>query len=136
LLAPAKARVAAIRSEAGCWLDTGDKPRYDNVEAGTEAAGARMACQFRPTASSSAFLALDSCYACAMADHTKTLDRVQPSATPSEADAWAWEALPREEQLRLLRAALTHLDCTAVSPATMSDILAEARKRADARRRG
>jgi hypothetical protein len=47
----------------------------------------------------------------------------------------AWEALPREEQLRLLRASLANPDCTTVSPATMSDILAEARKRADARRR-
>jgi hypothetical protein len=46
-----------------------------------------------------------------------------------------WEALPREEQLRLLRASLANPDCTTVSPATMSDILAEARKRADARRR-
>jgi hypothetical protein len=71
-----------------------------------------------------------------MTDDTKTtLDRVLPSATPSEADVRAWEALPREEQLRLLRASLANPDCTTVSPATMSDILAEARKRADARRR-
>jgi hypothetical protein len=48
----------------------------------------------------------------------------------------AWEALPREEQLRLLRAALTHPDCSTVSSATMSEILAEARRRADARSRG
>jgi hypothetical protein len=69
-----------------------------------------------------------------MSSHAKVLDRVFPSATPSEADVRAWEALPQEEQLRLLRAALAHPDCATVSPATMSDILAEARKRADARR--
>jgi hypothetical protein len=80
--------------------------------------------------------AVDSCYACGMSNHTKALDRVLPSAAPSEADVRAWEALPREEQLRLLRAALAHPDCATVSPATMSDILAEARKRADSRRRG
>jgi uncharacterized protein YbaP (TraB family) len=66
----------------------------------------------------------------------KALDRVLPSATPSEEDVRAWEALPREEQLRLLRAALTHPDCSIVSLATMSEILAEARRRAAARSRG
>ena len=71
-----------------------------------------------------------------MADDFKTLDRVLPSATPSEEDVRVWEALPREEQLRLLRAALTHRDCSTVSPATMSEILAEARRRADAPPRG
>ena len=71
-----------------------------------------------------------------MPDEPQTLDRVLPSATPSEEDARAWEALPREEQLRLLRAVLTHRDCTTVSAATMSEILAEARRRADARSRG
>ncbi len=71
-----------------------------------------------------------------MTDEPKTLDRVLPSATPSEEDVRAWEALPREEQLRLLRAALTHPDCATVSVVTMSEILAEARRRADARSRG
>jgi hypothetical protein len=71
-----------------------------------------------------------------MADDPKTLDRVLPSATPSEEDIRAWAALPREEQLRSLRAALTHPDCSTVSPATMSEILAEARRRADARAGG
>lgn len=71
-----------------------------------------------------------------MADDPKTLDRVLPSATPSEEDVRVWEALPREEQLQLLRAALTHPDCSTVSPATMSEILAKARRRADARARG
>jgi hypothetical protein len=63
-----------------------------------------------------------------MSDQSK---RVLPSASPSEDDVRAWE-----EQLRLLRAALSHPDCAKVSAATMSEILAEARKRADARSRG
>jgi hypothetical protein len=71
-----------------------------------------------------------------MSDEPKTLDRVLPSATPSEEELRVWEALPREDQLRLLRAALTHPDCSTVSAVTMSEILAEARRRADARARG
>jgi hypothetical protein len=80
-------------------------------------------------------MAADLCYAVAMSDELKTLERVLPSPTPSEEDARAWEALPREGQLRLLRAALTHPDCSTVSAATMSEILAEARRRAAARSR-
>jgi len=71
-----------------------------------------------------------------MADDPKFLDRVLPSAAPNEEDIRAWEALPREEQLRRLRAALSHPDCSTVSRATMSEILAEARRRANARTRG
>jgi hypothetical protein len=77
-----------------------------------------------------------SCYIVAMVDQIDTLKRVLPSASPSEEDVRAWEALSREEQLRLLRAALSHPDCAKVSAATMREILAEARKRADARSRG
>jgi hypothetical protein len=70
-----------------------------------------------------------------MPNHAKTLAAFSPPLRPAR---WtcAWKALPREEQLRLLRAALTHPDCATVSPATMSEILTEARKRADTRRRG
>lgn len=71
-----------------------------------------------------------------MVDDSKTVDRLLPSAAPSEEDIRAWGALPREEQLRLLRAALTHPDCSTVTAATMNEILAEARRRADARARG
>jgi uncharacterized protein YbaP (TraB family) len=71
-----------------------------------------------------------------MADDPKTLDRVLLSAAPSEEDIRAWAALPREEQLHMLRAALTHPDCSTVTAATMSEILAEARRRADARAGG
>jgi len=68
-----------------------------------------------------------------MSGKIDTLDRVVPSATPTEEDVRAWEALPREEQLRRLRAALSHPDCGTPTDATMRDILDEARKRADAR---
>ena len=71
-----------------------------------------------------------------MSDKIDTLDRVVPSAMPTEEDVLAWEALPREEQLRRLRAALSHSDCATVSGATMKDVLDEARRRADTRSRG
>jgi hypothetical protein len=71
-----------------------------------------------------------------MSAELDTLSRVLPTATPTEEDLRAWEAMPRDEQLRLLRMALTHPDCGTATAATMSDILAEARKRADARARG
>jgi hypothetical protein len=71
-----------------------------------------------------------------MSDKIETLDHVIPSAMPTEEDVRAWEALPREEQLRRLRAALSHPDCAIVSAATMKDVLDEARKRADTHSRG
>ena len=58
---------------------------------------------------------------------------VMPSATPTKEDIRNWDALPRDEQLRRLRAALTHPDCATATPDTMSDILAEAHARADSR---
>jgi hypothetical protein len=71
-----------------------------------------------------------------MSDKIDALDHLIPSATPTEQDVRAWEGLPREEQLRRLRAALSHPDCAIVSGATVKDVLDEARKRADARSRG
>jgi len=71
-----------------------------------------------------------------MTSDLTAIDDVRPSATPTEADVRAWDALPRDEQLRRLRAALGHADCQAASSATMSEILTEARARADTRRRG
>jgi len=50
-----------------------------------------------------------------------------PSATPSEAEIAAWQALPRDEQLRRLRLALAHPDCDRVSASTMDDIRANGR---------
>ena len=69
-----------------------------------------------------------------MKDSADSLANVVPSATPSEEEICAWEALPRDEQLRRLRAVLTHPDCATATPSTMSDILSEARKRADSTR--
>ncbi|PWB83515.1 MAG: hypothetical protein C3F11_06185 [Methylocystaceae bacterium] len=65
-----------------------------------------------------------------MTQEFATIDRLAPSAIPSEAEIVAWEALPRNEQLRRLRAMLGHADCATATPATMADILAEACARA------
>jgi hypothetical protein len=59
-----------------------------------------------------------------------------PSATPTEAEIAAWNDLPREEQLRRLRQALTHPDCGIASSDSMADILALAQRRAADRRHG
>jgi hypothetical protein len=69
-----------------------------------------------------------------MSNATDKLADVTPSATPSEEDLRRWEALPRDEQLRRLRAALTHPDCSTAAPDSMSDILAAARARVDSGR--
>jgi hypothetical protein len=66
-----------------------------------------------------------------MSDEIDNLADVMPSATPSEEDIRRWEALPRDEQLRRLRAALTHPDCGADASDSMRDVLATARTRAD-----
>ncbi len=64
----------------------------------------------------------------------KTDIQVMPSATPSTEDIEKWNALARDEQLRRLRAALTHPDCAVPASETMSDILVEARARAKSNR--
>lgn len=56
-------------------------------------------------------------------------DKVQVSATPSDQDVAAWRALPRDEQVRRYRAALSDPDCAAATDESMSDILAAARAR-------
>jgi hypothetical protein len=66
-----------------------------------------------------------------MSDPTESLADVMPSATPSEEDIRRWEALPRDEQLRRLRAALTHPDCSTATPESMNEVLAAARARVD-----
>jgi hypothetical protein len=63
-----------------------------------------------------------------------TIADVMPTAAPTEEEIRAWEALPHDEQLRRLRAALTHPDCGVATTDTMRDILIEARARANARR--
>ncbi len=71
-----------------------------------------------------------------MSRKTGASEHVSSSATPNDEDIRAWEALPREEQLCRLRAALAHPDCAKATPATMSEVLVEARARVDARPRG
>jgi predicted O-methyltransferase YrrM len=80
--------------------------------------------------------AAELCYTVIMTSSIDSIDNVMPSATPTEEEIRAWEALARDEQLRRLRAALEHPDCATATTATMSDILAVARARADAKRRG
>jgi len=55
---------------------------------------------------------------------------------PTEAELAAWHALSRDEQLARYRQALHHPDCDRVSGAAMRDVLAAARQKAAARRRG
>jgi hypothetical protein len=69
-----------------------------------------------------------------MKDAINNVADVMPSATPSEDDIRKWEALPRDEQLRRLRAALTHSDCSTAVPDSMPDVLSAARARADSSR--
>ena len=64
-----------------------------------------------------------------MKDNADNLVEVMPSATPSEDDIRRWEALPRDEQLRRLRAVLTHPDCATVASDSMYDVLIAARAR-------
>jgi hypothetical protein len=59
--------------------------------------------------------------------------RVMPSATPTEAELAAWVALPRDEQVRRYREALSDPDCSTPTDDSMSDILAAARQRVAAR---
>lgn len=68
-----------------------------------------------------------------MSGTTENLAGVMPSATPSEEDIRKWEVLPRDEQLRRLRATLTQPDCSTATPDSMSDVLAAARSRVDSR---
>ena len=68
-----------------------------------------------------------------MSDTTDKLADVMPSATPSEDDIRRWEALPRDEQLRRLRAALEHPDCATATPDSMNDVLAAARARVESK---
>ena len=69
-----------------------------------------------------------------MKDTPGSLTDVMPSATPSEEDIRRWESLPRNEQLRRLRAALAHSDCSTVTTDSMNDVLVAARARLESRR--
>ena len=68
---------------------------------------------------------------------TETKTRAKPSPLPpTEAELAEWNALTRDEQLARYREYLSHPDCERVSSASMADVLAEARERVAARRRG
>jgi hypothetical protein len=71
-----------------------------------------------------------------MPETTDKKSRVMPSATPSEADLAAWAALPRDEQIRRYQELFRHPDCNTFTTDTPDDILAAARERVAARRRG
>ena len=61
---------------------------------------------------------------------------VTPSAVPTEEGIREWEKLPRDEQLRRLRQALSDADCDVVTPVSMDDILVKARARTSSSNRG
>lgn len=67
---------------------------------------------------------------------TETLSDVKPSATPTEAEIAAWQALPRDEQLRRLRAELAHPDTSIPGSLSMDDIRARGRELAAKLRNG
>ena len=57
------------------------------------------------------------------------LKDVKPSATPSDDEISAWNALPREEQLRRLREELSHHDACVAGGSDMVDIWAKIKAR-------
>jgi hypothetical protein len=69
-----------------------------------------------------------------MSNDTLLNSKVMPSATPTEAEIAEWQALPRDEQLRRMQAALSHPDADKVSTLTMQQIREIGRERAAARR--
>jgi hypothetical protein len=59
---------------------------------------------------------------------------VMPSATATEAEIAAWNALSRDQQVHRYREVLARPACDAITDDSMSDILAAARRRVAARR--
>jgi hypothetical protein len=53
------------------------------------------------------------------------IDTVMPSATPTEEEIAAWQALPRNEQLRRLRQMLTSAEASTPCSTTMAEIWLE-----------
>ena len=66
------------------------------------------------------------CYNLLMSTIEKTDADVRPKSTPSPAEIAAWDALPRDEQLRRLRESFEDHDCSRPSTMTMADILENA----------
>jgi hypothetical protein len=50
---------------------------------------------------------------------------LMPSATPTEAEIAAWRELPRDEQVKRMRLALTSAEASSACDATMAEIWAE-----------
>jgi hypothetical protein len=71
-----------------------------------------------------------------MSQTTDKRTRTLPSATPTEAELAAWNALSRDEQVRRYREMFGHPDCSTFTTDTPDDILAAARQRVVARRNG
>ena len=71
-----------------------------------------------------------------MTNTTAARTDVVPSATiGEEAEIAAWNALPRDEQVRRYQEALAHPACDTITDDSMSDILAAARLRVATPRR-
>jgi hypothetical protein len=71
-----------------------------------------------------------------MSQTTDKRIRALPSATPTEAELAAWDALSRDEQVRWYQEMFKHPDCNNFTTDTPDDILAAARQRVAARRNG
>lgn len=69
-----------------------------------------------------------------MAKIADNVSQVLPSAAPSHAELSEWQMLPGDEQLRRVRAKLSHPDCAAISTASMVDILGRAQAASKLRR--
>jgi hypothetical protein len=80
--------------------------------------------------------AADTVILLAMSDATATQLHIMPSAAADEAEIAAWNALPRDEQVRRYRDLFASPACHTITNDSMSDILAAARQRVAARRHG
>jgi hypothetical protein len=69
-----------------------------------------------------------------MSDTTIATVNVAPAAIVSEAELAAWNALPRDEQVRRYRAVFADAACRQVTNDSLEDILAAARQRVAERR--
>jgi hypothetical protein len=71
-----------------------------------------------------------------MSQTTDKRTRTLPSATPTEAELAAWDALSRDEQVRRYQEMFRHPDCNTFTTDTPEQILAAARQQVAARRNG
>jgi hypothetical protein len=71
-----------------------------------------------------------------MSSTTDKPTRTLPSATSTEAELAAWNALSRDEQVQRYQETFGHPNCNTFTTDTPEDILAAARLRVAARRNG